>query len=76
MSAAMVCERTSPKLYDDLNNSCLLVLPNREIPKRLNTRLSVKEGIEVCTVKYLRLRANKLSSRERLVNLAIDEVLS
>ena len=72
----MVSERTSPKLYDDQYNSCLLVLPNREILKRLTTGLSVKEGLEACTAKCLQLRMNKLSSRERLFNFAIDEVLS
>lgn len=57
MSAAMVWERTSPKLYDDLYNSGLLVLPNRETLRRLTTELSVKEGLKVGTVKYLQLRA-------------------
>ena len=38
----------------------------------------MKKVFEVCTVKYLQLKfkVNKFSSRERLVNLAIDEVLS
>ena len=51
MSAAIVWERTSPKLYDDMYNSGLLVLPNRETLRRLITGLSVKEGLEVGTVK-------------------------
>ena len=72
----MVCERTSHKLHDDLFNFCLLGLPNREILKRMTTELSLKEGLEVCTVKYLQLRVNKLCSRETLVNLEIDEILS
>ena len=41
MSDAMVCERTNPKLYDDLFDSCLLVPPNRETLRRMTTGLSV-----------------------------------
>ena len=76
MSAAMVWERTSPKLYDEMYNSGFFIPPNRETLRRLTKGLGVKEGLEVGTIKYLQLRVNKLNPRERLVNLAMDEVLS
>ena len=65
MSAAMVWERTSRKLYDDMYNSVLFIQPNRETLRRLTTGLRVKEGLEVGTIKYLQLRVNKLNPRER-----------
>jgi hypothetical protein len=74
MSAAMVWDRTSPKLYEDLFNSNLLVLPHRSTLRRLTSALSVKEGLEIGTIKYLSMRYNKLNPKERLVNLAMDEV--
>ena len=75
MSAAMVWDRTGPKLYGDLYNSGLLVFPNRSILRRLTSALSVKEGVEVGIIKYLQLRVSNLNPRERLVNLTMEEVL-
>ena len=74
MSLAVVWDRTSPKLYEDLYHSGVLVLPHRTTLRRLTSALSVKEGLEVGTVQYLKMRIAKLTARERLVNLAMDEV--
>ena len=74
MNAAMVWDRTSAKLYDDLYTSSLLVLPHRSTLRRLTSALNVKEGLEAGTIKYLQLRISKLNPRERLINLAMDEV--
>ena len=63
-------------MYDEMYNSGFFILPNRETLRRLTTGLGVKEGLEVGPIKYLQLRVNKLNPRERLVNLAMYEVLS
>ncbi|XP_043198377.1 uncharacterized protein LOC122368484 [Amphibalanus amphitrite] len=74
MSTAVVWSRTSPRLYEDMRSSGLLVLPHRVTLRRLTSALSVQEGLEIGTIKYLEMRVAKLSPRERLVNLAMDEV--
>ena len=74
MSLAVVWDRTSPKLYEDLCRSSVLLLPHRKTLRRLTSALSVREGLEVGTVNYLKMRVERLSERERLVNLAMDEV--
>lgn len=74
MSLAVVWDRTSPKLYEELCRSGVLVLPNKSTLRRLTSALSVREGLEIGTVQYLKMRVAKLSMRERMVNLAMDEV--
>lgn len=74
MSLAVVWDRTSPKLYEDLHHSGVLILPHKTTLRRLTSALSVKEGLEIGTVQYLKMRVDKLNARERLVNLAMDEV--
>ena len=74
MSLAVVWDRTSPKLYEDLCRSTVLVLPHRKTLRRLTSALSVREGLEIGTINYLKMRVARLSERERLVNLAMDEV--
>ena len=74
MSLAVVWERTSPRLYQDLCQSAVLALPHRSTLRRLTSALSVKEGLEIGTIKYLKMRLEKLTERQRLVNLAMDEV--
>ena len=76
MTKAMVWERTSPKLYQELRNSGILCLPSKAILRRLTSALSVTAGLDDGTMAYLKMRINKLSPRERLVNLALDEVYS
>lgn len=63
MSTAMVWYRTSPKLYDNLYNSDLLVLLHRLILRRLTFAFSTKKGQEVRTIKYLKLRISKLRAQ-------------
>ena len=74
MSLAVVWDRTSPKLYEDLSHSGVLILPHKTALRRLTSALSVREGLEIGTVQYLKMRIGKLNARERLVNLAMDEV--
>ena len=74
MSLAVVWDRTSPKLYEDLCHSSVLLLPHKKTLRRITSALSVREGLEIGTEKYLKMRIDKLSERERLVNLAMDEV--
>ena len=38
--------------------------------RRPTSALSVKEGIETCTIQYLKMRIDRLNTRERMVNLA------
>ena len=65
MSAALVWDSISPKLYDDIYNSSLLVLPHRSTLRKLTAALNIKEHED----------ETALSTRERLVNFAMDEVL-
>ena len=74
MSLAVVWDRTSPKLYEDLCHSGVVVLPHKTTLRRLTSALSVREGLEIGTVTYLKMRVAGLNQRERLVNLAMDEV--
>ena len=74
MSLAVVWDRTSPKLYEDLYHSSVLLLPHKKTLRRLTSALRVKEGLDIGTIKYLQMRIAKLNKRERLVNLAMDEV--
>lgn len=74
MTAAMVWYRTSPKLYNNLYSPGFLGLPHRTRIRRVTSVLSVKDGFKVGTMKYLEMRVAKLISREKLVNLAMDEV--
>ena len=74
MSLAVVWDRTSPKLYQDLCHSGVLILPHKTALRRLTSALSVREGLEAGTVQYLKMRIAKLNARERLVNLAMNEV--
>ena len=76
MTKAMVWERTSPKLYEELRNSGMICLPSKAVIRRLTSALSVAAGLDDGTMTYLKMRINKLSLRERLVNLALDEVYS
>ena len=74
LSAAIVWERTSPSLYEHLYNSHLLVLPHKSTLRRLTSALTVKEGLEAGTINYLKMRVSKLETKDKLVNLAMDEV--
>ena len=74
MSTALVWSRTSPRLCEDMRSSGLLILPHRVTLRRLTSALSVQDGLEIGTIKYLEMRLAKLSLRGRLVNLAMDEV--
>ena len=74
MSLAMVWDRTSPKLYNDLYASGLFCLPSNQTVRRLTSALSVRGGLEDGTVQYLKMTISKLEQRDKLVNLAMDEV--
>ncbi|KAG0715128.1 hypothetical protein GWK47_012674 [Chionoecetes opilio] len=49
-------------------------IPGKAVLRRLTSTLSVQSGLEVGTMGYLKMRYNKLTPREHLVNLALDEV--
>lgn len=74
LGTAVIWSRTSPQLYEELRNSGLFILPHRSTLRRLTSALSVQEGLEIGTMKYLQMRNAKLTPRERIVNLAMDEV--
>lgn len=74
LSNAVVWDRTSPKMYEMLQNSNMFCLPHSRTLRRLTSALLVRNGLDSATLAYLRLRIQKLEPRERLVNLAMDEV--
>ncbi|KAG0718421.1 hypothetical protein GWK47_007688 [Chionoecetes opilio] len=51
-----------------------MCLPGRAVLRRLTSALSVQSGLEVGKMGYLKMRSNKLTPREHLVNLALDKV--
>ena len=57
-----------------MRSSGVLILPHRVTLRRLTSALSVQDGLETSTIKYLEMLLAKLSPRDRLVNLAMDEV--
>lgn len=76
MTMALIWEKTSPKLYQDICSSDVICLPSRSVLRRLTSALNVKAGLEEGTMTYLKMRFEKLEPRERLVNIALDEVYS
>ena len=74
LGAAVVWDRISPKLYETLYMSNMFCLPHSRTLRRLTSALQVNAGLDSSTMAYLGLRIEKLEPRERLVNLAMDEV--
>ena len=74
LGAAVIWDRISPKLYERLYTSTMLCLPHSKTLRRLTSALQVKVGLESGTMAYLGMRVEKLEPRERIVNLAMDEV--
>ena len=42
--------------------------------RRLTSALNLKEGLDPATIKYLSMRISKLNPKDKLVNIAMDEV--
>ena len=74
LSAAVVWDRISPKLYETLYMSKMFCLSHFKILQRLTLALQVNAGLDSSTMAYLGMRIEKLEPRERLVNLTMDEV--
>ena len=74
LGSAVIWDRISPKLYSVLQQSTMLCLPHSKTLRRLTSALQVSAGLDSATMTYLGMRLEKLQPRERLVNLAIDEV--
>ena len=55
-------------------NSPLFCLPHSRTLRRLTSALQVNSGLDDGTMTYLSMRMKKLEPRQRLVNLAMDEV--
>ena len=62
LSTAMIWARTSAKLYDDIQESGLMILPHKTTLRRLTSGLNVKEGLDEGTKTYMQMRINKLDS--------------
>ena len=71
---AVVWERSSPKLYDQLQRSALFCLPTSKTLRRLTSALQMGTGLDEATMAYLGMRVKTLGQRDRLVNLSMDEV--
>ncbi|KAF0314767.1 Transposable element P transposase [Amphibalanus amphitrite] len=74
LSNAIAWDRTSPKLYRMMQESAMFCLPTSKTLRRLTSALQVGTGLNSGTMTYLGMRVEKLEPRERLVNLAMDEV--
>jgi hypothetical protein len=64
----------SPKLYKTLVKTSGLVLPSFDRLRRFTTFTKFRGGIDPVTIEYFKMRSAKLTPRERVVHLAIDEV--
>ena len=42
--------------------------------RRLTSALNLKEGLDPATIKYLSMRISKLNPKDKLVNIAMDEI--
>lgn len=71
---AVIWDRTSPMLYEMMYNCAIFCLPHSRTLRRITSALQVKSGLDSATMTYLSMRVGKLEPRERLVNLAMDEV--
>jgi hypothetical protein len=65
---------TSTALYNQLIQEDLFCLPSVRYLKRLSSALSAETGLTESSVQYLKARVEKLSARERIVTIVIDEV--
>lgn len=74
MGNAVIWDRTSPKMYEMLRNCPFFCLPHSKTLRRLTSSLEVKSGLDNLTMSYLKMRLDKLDPRERLINIAMDEV--
>lgn len=70
MGQCAMWDRMSPKLY----NASLMVLPHPNTCREKLSALNVTEGFSPVTRKYFEMRIKKLSEREKLVHLSMDEV--
>ncbi len=76
LAAATMWKVTSPSLYKQLVKENILTLPSYNHLQSLGKDLNVGTGVSSSTVTYLKARSEKLSERERLVVLLIDEIYS
>ena len=74
LSTAIVWDRVSPKLYQMIQGSPFLCMPHTRTLRRLTSALQVTTGLDCTTKSYLSMRISKLEPRERLINIAMDEV--
>ena len=74
LSTAIVWDRVSPKLYQMMQKSPFLCMPHTRTLRRLTSALQVDAGLDCTTKSYLSMRIATLEPRERLVNIAMDEV--
>ena len=74
MGQCAMWDRMSPKLYEHLYNSSLMVLPHPNTCREKLNALNVTEGFSPVTKKKIEMRIKKLTEREKLVHLSMDEV--
>ena len=74
LSTAVVWDRISPKLYQMIQGSAFLCMPQPRTLRRLTSALQVSAGLDCATKTYLGMRIAKLEPRERPINISMDEV--
>ncbi len=74
LAASLMWKTTSSSLYRQLQNEDCLTLPNFKHLTSLSRALTTETGLSESTVSYLNARIAKLSERERLVVLMLDEI--
>ncbi len=74
LAAATLWKNTSTSLYKQLLEEDCLSLPSLRYLQRLSKPLTTEPGMQGSTETYLKARIAKLSEREKLVVLLIDEI--
>ena len=74
LASASLWKATSPALYRLLNSEGLLSLPSVPYLQKIMRALSVDEGLSDTSLAYLRARLSRLTDREKICALLIDEV--
>ena len=76
LTTTVLWKMTSSALYKQVHKEGILTIPAPNYLDRLTKPFTAETGFPESTKKYLRARFSRLSDREKIVNLILDEVYS
>ncbi len=74
LASSLMWKCTSSGLYKKLLQEDLLSLPSVRYLQKISNAFSLDAGFSKSTISYLKARVQKLSKRERLVIMLLDEI--